>query len=295
MRPSLRFGSVATAMILATLGVACGAAEEKSAPPADPAWAETTSTLGVTRWALGPSEGADESATLTGYDDAQQVRSQFIVDRTRDAEGNVAVRIRSIVQGPAVLEYRVLPDKSIGVLQNTFRDHPEVDRALSLAAANLRVPAPAPAGPLTTSSARGIHVLDTHQPLIGNQQQLICRDAQGRACEKPPELGGVTGVGASCVAGIVGLAGTACLLSGLETIGAGCVISALGAAYGAYQCYDGVSQRANCSCVTPCAEQCRITYDRQYMCPQDDSRSCSDAVAEDRRQEAACVSACGSR
>jgi hypothetical protein len=289
MRSSLRLGSLATALILATLGVACApSADEEPAASVDPAWKDTTETLGVTSWALVPSEDG-ESTTLTGYDDAHAVRSQFIVDRTQDAEGNVAVRIRSTVQGPAVMEFRTLPDKSIGMIQNTFKDHPDADRALSLAAANLNVPQQAPAGPLTTSS---LHVLD-NGPLIGNQQQLICKDSKGNACQKPPDMGGVTGVGAGCVAGVVGLAGTACLLSGLETIGIGCVVSAAGALYGAYTCYDGLSQRANCSCETPCAAQCHQTYNRQYMCPQNNSRSCSDAVAEDRRQESACVSRCG--
>jgi hypothetical protein len=284
----LRFGSVMTALGMLFVGVGCGSSSDETSAPAstDAAWSDTTSTLGVTNWALVPSETGDDSATLTGYGDARDVRSQFIVDRTKDGAGNVAVRIRSVVQGPAVLEYRGLPDDKIAVLQNTFPDHPDAQRALALASANLKLPD----GPLVTS--KSLHVLD-NAPLVGNQQQLICKDTRGNACTKPPDMGGVTGVAAGCVAGVVGLAGTSCLLSGIETIGIGCVVSAAGALYGAYTCYDGVSQRANCTCVTPCAAQCQQTYNRQYMCAPN-SRSCADSVAQDRRDEGTCVRGCGS-
>ena len=286
---TLRLGTVLTALVVVLVGVGCGSSSDDTseAASADGAWADTKSTLGVTSWALVASDTGDDSATLTGYGDAREVRSQFIVDRTKDAAGNVAVRIRSIVQGPAVLEYRGLPDDKIAILQNTFPDHPDAQRALALASANLKVPD----GALVTPQS--LHVLDNAAPLVGNQQELICKDTRGAACTKPPDMGGVTGVAASCVAGVAGIAGTTCLLSGLETIGVGCVISAAGALYGAYTCYDGVSQRANCTCVTPCAARCQQTYNRQYMCAPN-SRACSDAVANDRRDEAACVGACGS-
>ncbi|MBS2017090.1 MAG: hypothetical protein JST00_29660 [Deltaproteobacteria bacterium] len=287
---ALGIGSVVTALTLVLVGVGCGSsADDTSSDAKDPKWSDTTSTLGVTSWAMVPSESDGESATLTGYDDSREVRSQFTVERGKDAAGNVTVRIRSVIQGPAVLEYRGLPDNKIAVLQNTFPEHPEAKRALELASSHLGTPAAS--GPLVTQSVR---TLDNSGPLVGNQQQLICKDSRGNACEKPPELGGATGVAASCVAGVVGLAGTSCLLSGVETIGVGCVVSALGAAYGAYQCYDGVSQRANCTCVTPCAARCQQTYNRQYMCAPN-SRACADAVAQDRRDEAACVRGCGNR
>lgn len=278
-----------TALVVVLVGAGCGSSSDDASTPAsaDAAWSDTKSTLGVSNWALVASDTGDDSATLTGYGDAREVRSQFIVDRTQDAAGNMAVRIRSVVQGPAVLEYRGLPDNKIAILQNTFPDHPDAQRALTLASGHLKVPD----GPLVKSQS--LHVLDNAPPLVGNQQQLICKDTRGNACTKPPDMGGVTGVAASCVAGVVGLAGTSCLLTGIETIGVGCVISALGAAYGAYTCYDGVSQRANCTCVTPCAAQCQRTYNRQYMCAPN-SRVCADAVSKDRRDEAACVGACGS-
>jgi len=287
---ALRLGSVVTAMVAVLVGVGCGsAAEEKSdAPSGDAAWSDTTSTLGVTSWALVPSEDGSDDASFTGYDDKGGVRSKFTVERAKDGAGNLTVRIRSLVQGPAVLEYRGLPDDKIELLQNTFPQHPDAKRALELASANLQIPAK-PDGALVTQSLRPLD----NGPLVGNQQQLICKDSRGNACQKPPDVGGVTGVGATCVAGVLGLAGSACLLSGVETIGVGCVISALGAAYGAYSCYDGVSQRANCTCVTPCAAQCQQTYNRQYMCAPN-SRACADAVARDRRDEAACVSRCPS-
>jgi hypothetical protein len=284
----LRFGSVMTALVVVFVGVGCSSSsDDTSAPgPADKVWSDTKATLGVTDWALVASDNGDESSTLTGYGDAREVRSQFIVERTKDADGNVAVRIRSVVQGPAVLEYRGLPDDKILILQNTFPDHPDAQRALALASANMKLPD----GALVNT--KSLRALDNAAPLVGNQQQLICKDTRGNACTKPPDMGGVTGVAAGCVAGVVGLAGTSCLLSGLETIGIGCVVSAAGALYGAYTCYDGVSQRANCTCVTPCAAQCQQTYNRQYMCAPN-SRACSDAVARDRRDEAACVSGCG--
>lgn len=286
---ALRVGSVMTAAVAMLIGVGCGSAADETREPAsdDAAWSETTSTLGVTSWALVPSEGGGDDAAFTGYDDKGAVRSKFIVERAKDDAGNVTVRIRSLVQGPAVLEYRGLPDDKIQILQNSFPQHPDAKRALELASANLHIPTK-PDGALVTQSVRPMD----NGPLVGNQQQLICKDTRGNACQKPPDMGGVTGVGATCVAGVLGLAGSACLLSGLETVGAGCVISALGAAYGAYSCYDGVSQRANCTCVTPCAAQCQQTYNRQYMCAPN-SRSCADAVAQDRRDEAACVSRCG--
>jgi hypothetical protein len=283
----LRLGSVMTALIVGLVGVGCGSSSDDAPAPADGAWKDTTSTLGVTNWALVPSETGADSATLTGYDDARETRSQFVLDRGTDAAGNVTVRIRSIVQGPAVLEYRGLPDNQIQILQNTFPAHADALRALALAAAQVKLPD----GALVTTTS--LRALDNAPPLVGNQQQLICKDTRGNACTKPPDMGGVTGVGASCVAGVVGLAGTSCLLSGVETIGVGCVVSALGAAYGAYTCYDGVAQRANCTCVTPCAAQCQQTYNRQYMCAPN-SRSCSDAVAQDRRDESACVGRCPS-
>ena len=278
-----------TALVVVLVGVGCGSSPDDTSTPAtaDGAWSDTKSTLGVTNWALVASDTGDDSAILTGYGDAREIRSQFIVERVKDAAGNVSVRIRSVVQGPAVLEFRGLPDDKIAILQNTFPEHPEAQRALALASANLKLPD----GALVTSQS--LHALDNAPPLVGNQQQLICKDSRGNACTKPPDMGGVTGVGASCVAGVVGLAGTGCLLSGLETIGAGCVVAAAGGLYGAYTCYDGVSQRANCTCVTPCAARCQQTYDRQYMCAPN-SRVCSDAVSRDRRDEAACVGACGS-
>jgi hypothetical protein len=282
----LRLGSVMTALVTVLVGVGCGSSSDDTPAPANGAWSDTTSTLGVTQWAMVPSETGEDSATLTGYGDTRDVRSQIVVERAKDAAGNVTVRIRSVIQGPAVLEYRGLPDDNIEILQNTFPSHPDAKRALELASASLSTKTPD--GPLVATQSLGPR---DNGPLVGNQQQLICKDSKGNACQKPPDLGGVTGVAASCVAGVVGLAGTACLLSGVETIGIGCVISALGAAYGAYQCYDGVSQRANCTCVTPCAAQCQQKYNRQYMCAPN-SRACSDAVARDRRDEAACVRAC---
>ena len=285
-----RLASVVCALVLVTSTVACGASSEEAPPPgsADAAWAETTSTLGVTSWAMVPSD--DDSSTLTGFDDAHTVRSQFVLGRGRDDAGNVIVRVRSVIQGPAELEYRALPDQKIEILKDTFRDHPDAKRALSLAEANLGGSGGAAVdGPLVSGSS--VHVLDT--PLVGNQQQLICKDARGNACQKPPDMGGATGVGAGCVAGAVGLAGAGCLLSGFETIGFGCVVSAVGAAYGAYTCADGLAQRANCTCVTPCAQQCHQTFNRQYACPSNNTASCSNAVANDRVQEASCVRACG--
>lgn len=287
----LRLSAVVTALVLSMVGVGCGSSSDDApaAGPADPAWAETTSTLGVTSWAMVPAD--DGSFTLTGYDAARAVRSQFILDQGRDAAGNATVRIRSVVQGPAVLEYRALPDQTLAIVKDTFGDHPDARRALELAKANLKAPAAVADGPLVTAST-SVHVLDA--PLVGNQQQLICKDSKGNACTKPPDMGGATGVGAGCVAGVVGLAGTSCLLTGVESIGIGCVISAAGALYGAYTCADGLSQRANCTCVTPCAAQCQQTFNRQYMCPSDNTTSCSNAAANDRVQEASCVRACGS-
>lgn len=220
-----------TALVLTTVGVACGSSADDApaAGSADAAWSDTTSTLGVTSWARVPSD--DDSTTITGYDAAHAVRSQFVIDRRQDAAGNATVRIRSVVQGPAVLEYRALPDQKIAILQDTFHDQPQAQRALSLAEANLKVRAAAADGALVTASTSSLHVLDA--PLIGNQEQLICKDSRGSACTKPPDMGGATGVGAGCVAGAVGLAGTGCLLTGVETIGIGCVFSVAGALYGA--------------------------------------------------------------
>jgi hypothetical protein len=285
----LRFGSVVTALVVATVGVACSAPSD-DAPAADAAWSDTTSALRVTRWAATPAEdSADDSATLTGYDDAHEVRSQFIVDHTKDAAGNTATRIRSLVQGPAVLEFRALPDQSIAILEDTFRDHPDARKALSLAGVNLKALAGTSDGSLVKSSFQALHVLD-NAPLVGNQEQLICKDAQGKACEKPP---GAADTVRDCVIGAGGLVGVGCLVSGVETVGAGCVISAVAAVGGGLICANDVSQRSSCTCVTPCAAQCQQTFNRQYACPSNNTASCSNAAANDRVQEASCVRGCG--
>jgi hypothetical protein len=296
--PCFRFASVVTALVVATVGVACGSSSDNasasaSAPvSADAAWSDTTSTLGVTSWASTSSQdAADDSAELTGYDDAHGVRSQFVFDKTRDAAGNVAVRIRSLVQGPAVLQFRALPDQRIEVLEDTFRDHPDARKALLLAAANMKAQPQAGTsdGSLVKSSSQGLHVLD-NAPLVGNQQQLICKDAQGRACERPPGLADTV---RDCVVGAGGFAGVGCLVSGAETVGAGCVISAIAAVGGGLICANDVAQRSSCTCVTPCAAQCAQTFNRQYACPSNNTTSCSNAVANDRAQEASCVRGCG--
>src|SRR4051794_2219487 len=99
--PDFRFHSVLTAFVVATACVACSSSSDdasaSAAAPgsADPSWTDTKATLGVTYWASIPSQdAADQSAQLTGYDDAQHVRSQFILDETKDADGNSVVRIR---------------------------------------------------------------------------------------------------------------------------------------------------------------------------------------------------------
>jgi hypothetical protein len=287
-----RFGSVVTALVVATVGVACSSSsDDASAPaPADPSWSDTKSTLGVTYWASSPSQdAADDSAQLTGYDDAHAVRSQFVLDHTKDAAGNTTVRIRSLVQGPAVLEFRALPDQRIEVLQDTFRDQPDARKAFSLAVANMKAQAGTPGGALVKSSSEGLHLLD-NAPLVGNQQQLICKDAKGKACEKPP---GAADTIRDCVIGAGGFAGVGCLLTGGETIGAGCVIAAIAAVGGGLICANDVAQRSSCTCVTPCAAQCQQTFNRQYVCPSNNTSSCSNAAANDRVQEAACVRSCG--
>ena len=283
----IRIGTRVAAAVVAAVAVACGASTDDAAQPStgpSATWSDTTSTLGVTRWAMVPSDD-DSGATLTGYDDAGKVRAQLVLDRTEDAEGNSAVRIRSVVQGPAVLEYRVLPDERIVLLQDTFRDHEDARRAYELGSAQLKVPG---SGALTT---RSLHFLDT-APLVGNQEQLICKDTKGNACTKPPDMGGATGVAGGCLAAAYGLTGFGCALTGPESFGAGCVVSAGFAAYGLYTCYDGLKQRANCKCVTPCADQCKKKFNRQYMCAKGSS-SCSIAVANDRAGEASCVKGCG--
>ena len=251
-----------TALVLTTVGVACGSSADDApaAGSADAAWSDTTSTLGVTSWARVPSD--DDSTTITGYDAAHAVRSQFVIDRRQDAAGNATVRIRSVVQGPAVLEYRALPDQKIAILQDTFHDQPQAQRALSLAEANLKVRAAA-----------------------------------------------ADGVGAGCVAGAVGLAGTGCLLTGsactkppdmggatFESLQINC--SWLPISGASSTCSDDVeavtsAPSANCKCVTPCAQQCQQRFNREYACPANDTTSCSNAAASDRAQEASCVSACG--
>ena len=286
-----RFGSVVTAFVVATVGVGCSSSSEDASAPAsaDASWSDTTSTLGVTYWASAPGEdAADGSATLTGYDDAHEVRSQFVVDQTRDAAGNTAVRIRSLVQGPAVLEFRALPDQRIAILQDTFRDHPDARQALSLAGANLKAQAGTSGGSLVDTSSRALHVLDS-PPLVGNQQQLICKDERGNACEKPP---GAADTVRDCVIGGGGFVGLGCLTTGAETIGIGCVVSALAAVGGGLICANDVAQRSSCTCVTPCAAQCQQTFNRQYACPSNNTTSCSNAVANDRAQEASCVRGC---
>ena len=285
-----RFGSVVTAFVVATVGVACSSPSEDASASADASWSDTKATLGVTSWASTPSQDtADDSAVLTGYDDAHQVRSQFVFDHTRDAAGNTAVRIRSLVQGPAVLEFRALPDQRIAILTDTFRDHADARQALSLATANMKAEAATSEGALVTSSSQGLHVLD-NAPLIGNQEQLICTDARGRACEKPP---GAADTIRDCVLGAGGLVGVACLVSGAETVGVGCVVGAIVAVGGGLICASDVSQRSSCSCVTPCAAQCQQTFNRQYACPSNNTTSCSNAAANDRIQEASCVRGCG--
>jgi len=295
--PSFRFGSVVTALVVATACVACSSSSDDASASApapgseDAAWSDTTKTLGVTHWALIPSQDpADQSAQLTGYDDAQVVRSQFVVDHTRDAAGNDAVRIRSLVQGPAVLEFRALPNQQIEILQDTFKDHPDAKTAFSLASTNLKPLSGATDGSLVKSSVQGLHVLDT-PPLVGNQEQLICKDAQGNACEKPPSGSDTV---RDCVLGGAGLVGVACLVTGAETIGVGCVVGAVVAVGGGLVCASDVSQRSSCSCQTPCAAQCHQTFNRTYMCAPNSS-ACSNAVANDRAQEASCVTGCGAR
>lgn len=303
--PSLRFGSVVTALVLATVGVGCSSSSDDasastptpaSAPApasADASWSDAKSTLGVTYWASTPSEdAATDGAQLTGYDDAHAVRSQFVLEQLRDADGNIAVRIRSLVQGPAVLEFRALPDQRVEILVDTFRDHPDAQKALSLAAANLKPPAVAADGSLVTSSLDGLHVLDNAPPLVGNQEQLICTDSRGRACEKPP---GAADTIRDCVIGAGGFAGVGCLTTGAETVGAGCIISAVAAVGGGLICANDVAQGISCSCVTPCAAQCQQRFNRQYACPSNNTTSCSNAVANDRAQEASCVSGCAAR
>lgn len=291
---TFRSGSVVTAWVVASVGVACSSPSDDasaSAPAsADASWSDTRATLGVTSWASTPSQdAADDSAKLTGYDDAHVVRSQFVFDHTRDAAGNTAVRIRSLVQGPAVLEFRALPDQRIEILEDTFRDHPDARQALSLATANMKTQAGTSDGSLVKSSSQGLHVLD-NAPLVGNQEQLICTDARGRACEKPP---GAVDTVRDCIIGAGGLVGVGCLVSGVETIGAGCVVSALAAVGGGLICAHDVSQRSSCTCVTPCAAQCQQTFNRQYACPSNHTTSCSNAAANDRIQEASCVRGCG--
>ena len=70
----LRFGSLVTALVVATVGVACSSSSDDASAPAsaDAAWSDTTSTLGVTSWAMVPS--GDDSSTLTGYDDESAPR-----------------------------------------------------------------------------------------------------------------------------------------------------------------------------------------------------------------------------
>jgi hypothetical protein len=280
------------------VGVGCGSSSDDASASAaaagsgEAAWSETTKTLGVTHWALTPSQDAgDDSAWLTGYDDAQAIRSQFVVDHTRDDAGNTAVRIRSLVQGPAVLEFRALPDQTIEILQDTFKDHPDAKNAFSLASTDLKPLAGAPAdSSLVKSSLGGVHVLDTPM-LVGNQEQLICTDSQGKACEKPPSGSDTV---RDCVLGGAGLVGVACLVSGAETIGVGCVVGAVVAVGGGLVCANDVGQRSSCTCVTPCAAQCHQTYNRQYMCAPNSS-ACSSAVANDRAQEASCVSGCAAK
>lgn len=282
----IRLRSVLAVASLASVAIACGASPDDAplASSTSASWSDARSTLGVTSWALVPSDD-DGGATLTGHDDAGDVRAQFLLDRTVDAEGSSAVRIRSVVQGPAVLEYRVLPDRSIVLLQDTFRDHEDAKRAYELASAQLKVPVDEA---LTT---RSLDFLDS-APLVGNQEQLICKDAKGNACTKPPDLGGVTGVAGGCLAAAYGLTGFGCALTGPESLGVGCVVSAGFAAYGLYTCYDGLQQRASCTCVTPCADRCKKKFNRQYMCAKGSS-SCSTAVANDRAEEASCVKGCG--
>lgn len=287
-----RFGSVVTALVFATVGVACSSSSDDASAPvaADASWSDTTSKLGVTYWASTPSPGAAaDSAQLTGYDAANEVRSQFVVDQTRDAAGNTAVRIRSLIQGPAVLEFRALPDQSIAIIQDTFRDHPDARRAFSLAAANLKAQAGTPGGSLVKSSSQGLHLLD-NAPLVGNQQQLICKDAKGKACEAPPSAFDTV---RDCVVGAGGFAGVGCLVSGAETVGVGCVISAVAAVGGGLICASDVAQRSSCTCETPCAAQCHQTFDRQYACGSNNTAPCRNAAANDRAQEASCVKGCG--
>ena len=282
-----------TALVVATVGVGCSSSSDDAPAPArasaDASWSDTKSTLGVTYWASVPSQdAADDGATLTGYDDAHAVRAQFVFDHTRDADGNTAVRIRSLVQGPALLEFRALPDQRIEILADTFRDHADARQALSLATANMKPQAGTSDGSLVKSTSQGLHVLDT-APLVGNQEQLICTDARGRACEKPP---GAVDTVRDCVIGAGGLVGVACLVSGVETVGVGCVVGAIAAVGGGLICANDVSQRSSCTCVTPCAAQCQQTFNRQYACPSNNTTSCSNAAANDRIQEASCVRGC---
>jgi hypothetical protein len=271
-------------VIVATLcGVACSSA---SSAPEDPAWKDTESALGVTNWV------ADENGVLTGYDDAHVVRAQFAVEQDQDAEGSTVVRIKSLVQGPAVMRFGALPDGRLSLLEDTFRDHPDAQKALSLAGANIKAMQAAASDP-TLVHTSSLHVLENGSSsgqLVGNQQQLICKDSRGRACEAPPSAGGTV---LDCALTAAGIAGSGCLLTGAETLGAGCVIAAIGTGIGGLICAHDVAQRATCSCETPCAAQCHQTYNRQYMCSQQNPTPCTSAAQNDRRQEAQCVSGCG--